>query len=467
MSFAHRAQDFAQQQAAIAAAEGMLGPPSLAFQQAAMAARGQIPPHPLHPAATAGNGFLRLQSPQSTHAPQGGRQSMMTPTMPFAATGHQFNRFPSVQMVIPPMMHPAQVAGPAAAVPNNLPPNFDPNMIEPRVTMTRQQVFQGLLQHSNGLSLSLRERVVEVAYQTPQPLQQAVEVVYILKPLEAAIPPPMEDELINLLKTPNRTEAKLEEQKVVEKIEEKHEEKVEVKIMKDAAVDTVEIFPEEEPAPAPEPRTIDQLEKHLKEAIEKADKFINATSPEQPQQGIKDITNEKTMTSPTSETYATTKFQKSSQAGNLPRGLNFDGKGNYDKKSYPNGDVYEGEIIDGKRIGYGVLYYASGEKKYEGRWEDDAFSGQGRLYNKYATEVDEDFSFDFKDFAGLKDYWMRYEGQFAKGRIDGVGTIYLVNDQKFTGTFRKGKVHGDGVFYKPDGQIIFGKWSMNRLCPQE
>ncbi|MDR2575597.1 MAG: hypothetical protein LBC52_04050 [Treponema sp.] len=42
------------------------------------------------------------------------------------------------------------------------------------------------------------------------------------------------------------------------------------------------------------------------------------------------------------------------------------------KKTYPNGDVYEGDVADGKRNGMGKTSYADG-KVEEGRWEDDKF----------------------------------------------------------------------------------------------
>jgi len=42
------------------------------------------------------------------------------------------------------------------------------------------------------------------------------------------------------------------------------------------------------------------------------------------------------------------------------------------KKTYSNGDVYEGDFVDGKRHGNGKMTYADGKVK-EGRWEDDEF----------------------------------------------------------------------------------------------
>ena len=31
--------------------------------------------------------------------------------------------------------------------------------------------------------------------------------------------------------------------------------------------------------------------------------------------------------------------------------------------------------------GFGILYYASGRKAYEGNWVDDKFNGKGKVFN--------------------------------------------------------------------------------------
>lgn len=52
------------------------------------------------------------------------------------------------------------------------------------------------------------------------------------------------------------------------------------------------------------------------------------------------------------------------------------------RKTYPNGDVYEGQWIDGLRSGSGTLVFGAGSPwygdRYEGQWLDDLRHGEGR-----------------------------------------------------------------------------------------
>ena len=57
----------------------------------------------------------------------------------------------------------------------------------------------------------------------------------------------------------------------------------------------------------------------------------------------------------------------------------FNGKGKY---TYYHGDTYEGEYLDNKRHGFGIMYYNNKKTKYEGEWRDDMKYGPGKLYNK-------------------------------------------------------------------------------------
>ena len=53
------------------------------------------------------------------------------------------------------------------------------------------------------------------------------------------------------------------------------------------------------------------------------------------------------------------------------------GRGSY---SWPNGDKYLGDYLNGLRNGYGVMTYQSKNEKYEGSWQDGFYSGQGRYW---------------------------------------------------------------------------------------
>ena len=42
--------------------------------------------------------------------------------------------------------------------------------------------------------------------------------------------------------------------------------------------------------------------------------------------------------------------------------------------------------------------------------------------------------------------WVKYQGEFKNDAKDGIGTLYLVNNDKFCGYFSEDQVHGKGKY---------------------
>ena len=53
--------------------------------------------------------------------------------------------------------------------------------------------------------------------------------------------------------------------------------------------------------------------------------------------------------------------------------------------------------------GYGILYYQSNHKAYEGKWVGDQFHGQGKLYNDQPFFFES--TFDYNNFDDIDDFW--------------------------------------------------------------
>eukprot|EP01017_Pseudomicrothorax_dubius_P005148 TRINITY_DN1121_c0_g1_i2.p1 TRINITY_DN1121_c0_g1~~TRINITY_DN1121_c0_g1_i2.p1 ORF type:complete len:396 (-),score=61.73 TRINITY_DN1121_c0_g1_i2:113-1300(-) len=305
---------------------------------------------------------------------------------------------------------------------------IDLNMIEPRRILSFQQIFDNLIQQSNGLTASVRE------YDTGNTYDQ--KAFYTQPPLIQID----EGDAVKIARSRNRGRIR---DKVAAGYEEGLQTPTHDKMRYTADIrdqGRVQIDPKLQSERVAHPPLLE-------------DNFL----------GMKDITNETRRSTRYEDTkgkrlskYEDFKSQPLTPQDDIIPRLP-------ERKVYLNGDIYEGGMKNGLRDGYGVLIYSSGDKKYEGCWVEDKFSGEGKLYNKYAINVGRDFTFDYNDFSGLEDYWTSYEGTFSDGQIHGKGTIYLVNNEKFTGTFRKGKAHGEGVFYRGDGEIIFGKWNMNKF----
>merc|ERR1711968_274989 len=83
------------------------------------------------------------------------------------------------------------------------------------------------------------------------------------------------------------------------------------------------------------------------------------------------------------------------------------------KKVFANGDVYEGELVDGVMDGKGTYKYHEGAI---------------------------------------------YIGQLKKGMRDGYGEYQSVNGERYIGYFRRNKRHGQGTKFHLDGRVDYGEW---------
>lgn len=109
--------------------------------------------------------------------------------------------------------------------------------------------------------------------------------------------------------------------------------------------------------------------------------------------------------------------------------------------TFPNGDIYVGQMKNGKFDGHGVYTYANGQK-YDGEWREGQMEGRGT------------FSWTNGN---------RYEGEFHAGLRHGEGTYYYAGGDKFSGEWRNGIKDGHGVYTYADGATESGVWKGNDL----
>ena len=102
-------------------------------------------------------------------------------------------------------------------------------------------------------------------------------------------------------------------------------------------------------------------------------------------------------------------------------------------EKYSNGNIYEGEIKNGKKEGHGIMRYSNGYI-YEGEWKNGKREGKGiyRLINKD-----------------------RYEGDFKNGKVEGNGISYYNNGDIYNGEFKNWNKEGKGsIFYYIEDHIL-------------
>jgi hypothetical protein len=103
---------------------------------------------------------------------------------------------------------------------------------------------------------------------------------------------------------------------------------------------------------------------------------------------------------------------------------------------YPNGDVYEGEMLDGMRHDEcGKLTYASGAV-YTGGFVKDKKHGRGHSVNADGSE---------------------YEGEYTNNEANGMGT-FRADGESYTGQWVGNEQCGHGRYVYSNGDVYDGEW---------
>lgn len=159
---------------------------------------------------------------------------------------------------------------------------------------------------------------------------------------------------------------------------------------------------------------------------------------------------------------------------------------------YPNKTIYVGQLIDGKKHGFGVRSYLGNGLAYVGEYDNDIKSGKGKLYdfqtNKYI--FDGEWANDHRNGYGELDKedvkykgnyvddkmegkglltWSNgnaYEGDFKNDLRHGRGIMKFYNGDRYEGDFENGLMHGDGVYVWKNGERYIGEFKEGMMCGQ-
>lgn len=105
---------------------------------------------------------------------------------------------------------------------------------------------------------------------------------------------------------------------------------------------------------------------------------------------------------------------------------------------YPNGDMYDGEVVDGKRDGHGTL--KTSKFTYVGPFECGLIDGINgvMIWNTFKEN-------------GVEVIGKKYEGSFKKGKKEGYGVLVDGKGYKYEGMWQSDKFNGKGKLTKSDG----------------
>ena len=102
---------------------------------------------------------------------------------------------------------------------------------------------------------------------------------------------------------------------------------------------------------------------------------------------------------------------------------------------------YEGDFIDGKRTGKGVMFWGKNSgwagDQYEGDFVDGERSGKGKYFWAYGDS---------------------YEGDFVDGKRTGKGVFKTVDGERYEGDFVDGAWTGKGFYFWPNGDRYDWVW---------
>lgn len=130
------------------------------------------------------------------------------------------------------------------------------------------------------------------------------------------------------------------------------------------------------------------------------------------------------------------------------------------KVYYPNGNMYEGEMLGNKADGQGKLTMKNGNI-YQGQFVNDFAEGKGEMI--YANGAYYKGDFVHGKFHGKGTYYHEnhlyiYEGDFKMNKKTGKGKKEFANGDEYVGNFINGKLYGKGKMTYNNGDVYEGNW---------
>ena len=137
------------------------------------------------------------------------------------------------------------------------------------------------------------------------------------------------------------------------------------------------------------------------------------------------------------------------------------GKGKY---IYASGDIYEGDIVNDQIHGNGIMMFSDG-RIYEGEFQNNLLHGRGIYRYPNGTIYDGNFILDKEEGYGI--LWMAngdvYEGEWKNGQKHGKGRVtYALRGEVYEGNYSEGKKHGHGIFYYQNGNRFEGEYQYGK-----
>lgn len=155
-------------------------------------------------------------------------------------------------------------------------------------------------------------------------------------------------------------------------------------------------------------------------------------------------------------------FEKLYNAEDISKCLKVGNTNTTQKIKYDNGDVYEGEMLNGMKNGQGKMIYANGNI-YEGEWQDDFQNGRGKMTyangNVYEGEWKNFIDTQFKSFIN----GITFEREIREIFPHGNGKMTYADGNIYEGEWKNGKKNGYGKYIYMERVVYEGEWKDDKM----
>lgn len=124
-----------------------------------------------------------------------------------------------------------------------------------------------------------------------------------------------------------------------------------------------------------------------------------------------------------------------------------------------NGSTYDGEWIDNKKNGFGIITYTNGNR-YEGEWNYDKINGKGKMTYNNGDIYEGDWENDKKNGRGTITYGNGeiYEGEWKNDKRNGFGKMTYKNGEIYEGAWKNDLINGIGKMIYTNSDVYEGEF---------
>lgn len=150
---------------------------------------------------------------------------------------------------------------------------------------------------------------------------------------------------------------------------------------------------------------------------------------------------------------------------------------------------FSGDMINGKKDGFGILTWSDGSRYigffklnqaeglgkqthkngdfYFGVWAKDRAEGLGYYYNIIGSKYEGEWKHDKQNGFGVEKWSgltsTKYIGEFINGQKHGYGVLNLEDGSIYEGELKENFISGIGVLKYHDKKVYYGSWDCNKM----